>query len=230
MTTDPLPESDPLPKHVTIWDFFRRNPASTTLILICIAVALWTQLGSSIDRVGWLTFVAISDSGESPGYLPGLIDGQVWRVLTPIFIHFGLIHLVFNMMWLYELGGIIEAKWTSRRLLILVAVIGSISNAAQFVVNGDFTHGIRFSNALSGGMSGVVYGLFGYIWIRSRREPTLGIHLNQQTVLMMMGWLVFCMTGLLGHIGNTAHAVGLLLGIVAGFMSVKDPNRTDRAL
>ena len=222
MTTDQLPDSEPLPQHLTLWDFIGSHPASTTLMLISLAVAFWTQLGSSISRDGWLTFVAISDLVENQGYLPGLTDGQLWRIITPIFLHFGIIHLVFNMMWLYDLGGIIETKWSSRRLLILVAVIGSISNAAQFVINGDFTHGIQYANALSGGMSGVVYGLFGYIWIRSLREPSLGLHLNRQTVVMMMGWLVFCMTGLMGYIGNTAHAVGLLVGIGAGFIRARD--------
>ena len=225
MLNDQSSDSEPSSQHLTLWDFVHRNPMSTSLILISIAIAFWTQLGSSINRVGWLTFVTISDSVVSQGYLPGLVDGQLWRIITPIFIHFGIIHLVFNMMWLYDLGGIIETKWSSIRLLILVAIIGSISNAAQFVINGDFTHGIQYANALSGGMSGVVYGLFGYIWIRSIREPSLGLHLNRQTVIMMLGWLVYCMTGLMGYIGNTAHAVGLLVGIGAGLIAARDPHR-----
>ena len=191
------------------------------LLLACLLVAFWTRLGDNLEAVRWLTFIDLFPVAESAGPFPGLADGQAWRLLTPMLIHFGIVHLVFNLMWLHDLGRTIEGRWRTRQFALLVALIALFSNAAQFAVNWDFTNGIHVGNALSGGMSGVVYGLFGYVWIRGRLDPSLGLRLDPQTVVLMLGWLVFCMTGLMGHIGNTAHLVGLLVGIAAGFAGAR---------
>ena len=224
MSADPAEEQGQPPGSVSLWEAVRRTPATAGLIVVCAVVALWTGLGSSLEAVRWLTFVDLIDTGAS---FPGLADGQAWRLLTPIFIHFGIVHLIFNLMWLFDLGGVIEARWRSFHFLRLVVIIGVIANAAQFAVNWDFAHGVRYANALSGGMSGVVYGLFGYVWIRGRREPSLNVRLHQQTVVLMLGWLVFCMTGMMGYIGNTAHAVGLLVGVLAGLVDSRTAKRTE---
>lgn len=214
---DSAPTHDPRPP--TVWEFIRRNPATTALIAASIAVACWTRLGDSLEKVRWLTFVDLQTAAVGASTLPGLADGQAWRLVTPILIHFGIVHLVFNMMWLYDLGGMIEGRWRSRHFVCLVAAIAIIANAAQFSVNWDFQHGVRTANVLSGGMSGVVYGLFGYLWVRGRREPSLGMRFNQQTVVLMLGWLVFCMTGMMGYVGNMAHLTGLIVGMAAGLIA-----------
>ncbi len=106
-------------------------------------------------------------------------------------------------------------------MLLLVLVAAVLSNLAQFLVNWDFKNGLHYANALSGGMSGVVYALLGYVWIRGRFDPSAGIRLPQSLVLFMLGWLVFCMTGILGHIGNSAHAVGLVVGMGCGWIAAQ---------
>jgi GlpG protein len=82
-------------------------------------------------------------------------------------------------------------------------------NLAQF-----YMHGPMF-----GGMSGVVYGLLGYIWIRGKMDPGSGLYLHPSTVWMMIIWFVLCVAGLFGAIANTVHAVGLGLGMAWGFLS-----------
>ena len=67
-----------------------------------------------------------------------------------------------------------------------------------------------------GGMSGVVYALFGYVWMKGRYEPEQGMILHPSTVQTMLLWLVLCMTGFLGNIANAAHVVGLVAGILFG--------------
>jgi GlpG protein len=217
MEAKPL-EDHPISAHPpTIWQFMRYHPVTTGLILVCMGVAVWTQLGRSLTEVRWVTFVDLVDDPASTGFFPGWAEGQWWRGITPIFLHFGIVHIVFNMLWLYDLGGAIEARWRGLHLAVLVVLCGMIANAAQYFLNWDLQGGFTQWNALSGGMSGVVYGLFGYVWMRGRREPSLGLQLNQQTVLLMLGWLVVCMTGMIGNIANTGHLVGLLVGIAAGF-------------
>ena len=70
-----------------------------------------------------------------------------------------------------------------------------------------------------GGMSGVVYGLLGYVWIRGKFDPGSGLYLHSYTVTMMIIWFVACLTGVLGPIANTAHAAGLVMGMAWGYLS-----------
>ena len=68
-------------------------------------------------------------------------------------------------------------------------------------------------------MSGVVYGLLGYVWMKGKFDPSSGLFVHPQTVTMMLIWLVLCMTPVIPHIANTAHAVGLAVGVATGFLS-----------
>ena len=88
-------------------------------------------------------------------------------------------------------------------------MIAAGSNVAQF-----YHHGPVF-----GGMSGVVYGLLGYVWLRGKFDPASGLFVHSSTVTMMLIWLVACYVGLLGNIANTAHLVGLLMGAAWGYLS-----------
>ena len=106
-----------------------------------------------------------------PG-LPEVRRGQVWRLFTPMFLHFDILHILFNMLWLRDLGSMIEARKTSWLLLLLVLVIAGTSNVAQYLVSGP----------AFGGMSGVVYGLLGYIWMQGRFNPASRLSLQPQTV------------------------------------------------
>jgi len=195
---------------------------TTALIAASIVVAIVSGLGSDLEVLSWLTVADLHGTDRSIlGGLSAIENGQIWRLLTPIFIHFGILHILFNMMWLLDLGGLIERRWSTRTLVLLVLISGVVANVAQFVINGDLRNGVRTANALSGGMSGVVYALLGYLWIRGRLEPAAGIRLSRQTLVMMIGWLLLCCTGLMGHVGNMAHAAGLLVGFTMGWVAGK---------
>jgi GlpG protein len=210
----------------------QRAPLTWILIALCVIVAIITWLGEDLRRVAWFTFAdfQISPDGRSiaSSWPDDLISGQIWRPISPIFLHFGFLHIVFNMMWLKDLGGAIEFRQSSRFLFWQVLVIGVLSNVAQFWVNYDFQRGLRLGpQPMFGGMSGVVFGLLGYLWIRGRRDAAYGLVLNSNTVVMMLGWLVLCFAGVVGSIANTAHAVGLLAGMMWGAWSSR-PSRLER--
>ncbi len=132
--------------------------------------------------------------------------GQIWRLVTPIFLHFGPIHLIFNLFWLRDLGSAIERRKKWWFLLLLVLVSAVVSNVAQSIASGP----------TFGGMSGVVYALFGYIWMKGKFEPWEGLGVPPNTVTVMLVWLAICYTGLVGPIANTAHVVGLVVGALIG--------------
>ena len=147
-------------------------------------------------------------------YIPELRRGQLWRLVTPIFIHYGILHLVFNLFWLRDLGSAIEGRKGWLWLLMIVLVTAVLSNVGQFAWSG-WPH--------FGGMSGVVYGLFGYCWIKARLQPHEQFWLDSQTVTIMLAWLVLCMTGYLGPIANAAHVVGLIVGCAFAYGAYLSP-------
>ncbi len=145
--------------------------------------------------------------------LPEIQAGEIWRIITPIFLHFGIFHIVFNMMWTWELGRIIESKQGGLLLALVCLLSGALSNLAQYWVSGP----------VFGGMSGVVYALFGYVWIQGLTNPWFGIRLNPAIVKLMLGWFVICWTGILEKlfdlgVANTAHTAGLGCGIVLSLL------------
>jgi GlpG protein len=185
---------------------------SITLIGISVVAALFTRLGNENGFVQPLSITQYQDDGEHirwNGGLPEVRRGQIWRLFTPMFLHFSILHILFNMLWLRDLGSMVEARKGSWRLLLLVLVLAGTSNFGQYLVSGPSF----------GGMSGVVYGLLGYVWMQGKFNPASRLSLQRQTVTFMIAWFFLCLTGLMGPIANAAHAVGLALGIAWGFLA-----------
>jgi GlpG protein len=196
----------------------RTPPGYLTLGLIgaSILVTYYSDMGLNrevTDRI----FIA-SEQSPPGSFLPEVFRGEVWRLFSPMFLHLSILHILFNMLWLYDLGSMVERRQSLQHLAILVVVLGLTSNLAQYL----------WSGPAFGGMSGVVYGLFGYVWLRGRFDPGSGLHAPPSSVPVMLVWLVLCMTGWLGPIGNASHLIGLVLGAAWGFVSAKWPLMTGR--
>ncbi len=151
----------------------------------------------------------ISAPGPQAGFLPEVFSGQVWRVITPIFLHFTLLHIFFNMMWLRDLGALVEQVHGTAFFAALVLIFAIPSNLGQYIISGP-----NF-----GGMSGVVYGLFGFVWFRSKFDPRVQYGLPQFIVIMMVAWFFLGVFQIIGNIANVAHGVGFVLGMASGFLT-----------
>lgn len=193
-------------------------PRMTVLLIAAsVLISVGSKFGDDESPVlQACTMASYERQGNYVTWRPALAEireGQVWRLVTPIFIHFGALHLLFNMMWMWSLGSAIELRrgWWRMALLVLFLAIGS--NLAQYgwvaARPGGFPPGF-------GGMSGVIAGLFGYVWIRSRVDPASGFFMDTGTVYFMIGWLVICGLGWMGPIANAAHFGGLGLGCAMG--------------
>jgi rhomboid protease GlpG len=207
--------------------FLQHRPATDRTKYIDVRTEIFRRRGLSLVPVTCLFIglsVAVTLLAHVPGWTPVISKlyfstyygkafpeiraGEVWRLVTPIFLHGGLLHLLFNMLWLYQLGGQIERQESSRSVTVMVLVFAIICNTAQYLVSGP----------LFVGMSGVVYGLLGYIWMMTRFQVGTRYMLSEQTVTFMLLWLGLCLVGLIPHVANTEHVVGMLLGVAWGFV------------
>ena len=119
------------------------GPLTTTIIAASVLLWLGKEFGGNRDFWNFLYISEYDAAGiiERLRYgLPEIRHGQVWRVFTPIFIHASLassisiLHILFNMLWLKDLGSMVEARQGWLRLALLVVVISAASNLAQFSV------------------------------------------------------------------------------------------------
>jgi GlpG protein len=186
------------------------GPLTFALIVLCVVVFAWSRFAKDLPAIHAL-FISEQFSGHRSldSLLPEVRHGQIWRLFTPVFIHLSFWHILFNMLWLRDLGSMIEGRQGTLQLALLVLVLAGLSDFGQYYVSGP----------IFGGMSGVVYGLLGYIWIRGKFDPGCGLFLHPSTVNMMLIWFVLCYTDLLGPVANTAHAVGLVTGMAWGYLS-----------
>lgn len=228
-------------KHVdvrTSWSGVkvRPTPVAYALIAICLIVGVLTRFsmsatkGTAFDVAEALRFqpiTAVLDPQDSDYFrddvghgrprtmFSSIAHGQVWRLVTPIFLHGDLLHLAFNLMWLVALGRLIEARKGS--LFFLLLVLG----AAAISCTGEALWTVYGPNKLGfvgfGGMSGVNYALFGYAWIKGRFQPYELIGVSPQTVGLMLAWLVLCIIGVIPDVANAAHVAGLAVGVAVGY-------------
>ncbi|WP_299236476.1 rhomboid family intramembrane serine protease [uncultured Halomonas sp.] len=199
----------------TLLSVWRQAPLTTATLGLCLLVfAAMALFGDLVIALLAIVPLGISPAGTlSVGSLSDVLaSGQVWRLLSPAFLHFGWMHLIFNMLWLWYFGRQVEALQGSRRMLTILLAAGIGANLAQYAAG----------TALFGGMSGVDFALLGYVWLMSRRAPGSGFFVPQMLVVFMLGWMLFTMTDMattvgFGNVANEAHLGGLVVGLALGW-------------
>lgn len=218
LPTDDHPRQ-PLPKGPGPKQF----PVTLVLLLLSAAGALigMNLLGGNL--IPWLTFQPLELSAGRPefgSWGEAMARGELWRLLTPAFLHFSAFHILFNGLWIWELGRRLEAVLGPWHYLLFALGTAVAANLAQF------TSG----PSVFGGMSGVVYALIGFIWMRQKFSPHPILAVPPGIIGFMLVWLVICFTGIVdrfigGSIANGAHLGGLLAGMAWGILTSKTQAR-----
>jgi len=135
-------------------------------------------------------------------------QGQPWRLVTSALPHGGIFHLLFNLYWLWTFGTLVEQRFGELKTLGMFVLFAAGSGAAEYAF---LAGGI--------GLSGVVYGLFGFLWILTRRDPRFRNVIDQHTRRLFVGWFFLCIlltiVGIM-LIANIAHGMGAVLGVMLG--------------
>lgn len=205
------------PSNLRTLQFFQ-DIKSTPVVTILIVLSI---IGTFLTQTRWgsayLSFVSFQDFTATK-FVPladSLLAGEIWRLLTPVFIHFGLFHVLFNSLWMWDFGRRLESLLGTRHFLLFFILCGIASNIAQFLWSGS---------AIFGGMSGVVYALVGFIAVRQKIAPHPLIAVPPALIGFMLFWLVLCMTGVVdyfiaGSVANAAHVGGLIAGALYAYIT-----------
>lgn len=179
------------------------------LIVVNIGVFLiFTLLGKSEDVLFMRQYGAM--------YEPYVVEGhEYYRLLTSIFLHFGIEHLLNNMVMLGALGFHLEPEIGRLRFLLVYFLSGIGGNVCSLLVNvwlGDVV--------VSAGASGAVFGLTGaLLCVVIRNKGRIG-RLNKKRVLILVLLSIYIGLTTAG-VDNAAHIGGLVCGFVLeGFLGM----------
>jgi len=186
-----------------IWT--RRTPMTKAFLAINIIVFLLMAFaGGSTNQTTLMAF-GVKSNAE-------IAQGQWWRFITPIFIHIGLLHLLFNSYALWIVGPQVEKLYGSASFVVLYVLTGIVGVAGSY-----FYH----PNSISAGASGAIFGLFGVLLVFGLRYRDAIPHDFKRAV--GTGVLpVIVINLIIGFtipaIDNSAHIGGLLAGAVLALL------------
>ncbi|MDE1350720.1 rhomboid family intramembrane serine protease GlpG [Vibrio aestuarianus] len=173
----------------------KAGPLTLGVMSVCLVIFTLQQFGLANEVFSALHFPAVTGQ-----------QWQIWRWFSHALLHFSVLHIVFNLLWWWQLGGDIEKKLGSFKLGQLFLLSAALSGAAQYWVEG----------ANFGGLSGVVYALVGYLWMLDWRAPNVGLQMPKPLIGFMLVWLVLGFIQPFMAIANSAHLAGLVAGVALG--------------
>ena len=175
-----------------------------SVFIICWGVFLFSLAGWAREIFQQLQFYSHLSANE--------LFSEPLRLLGPAFFHFSWLHIVFNTMWWWQLGGSIEKNLGKITLINLFLISAIASNLGQFLVSGP-----QF-----GGLSGVVYGVVGFVWWMGWLAPQRGLFLSKSIIGFLLFWLALGYTDILPiNMANTAHLLGLISGCLFALWTIK---------
>ena len=188
---------------------------------VTVLICLMSMAGFALLQLQWWPIISLlSFQGLSveDGFLivnqkyqvwQLLKQGEVWRLFTPIFLHFGFLHIIFNLVLFVFFARQIEQKEGSFNLLSHILILALISNLAQFWFSAD---------QLFGGLSGVVYGVMAYCWLINILRKQMFFVVPQGLMVASIIMIALSLLGMFSLFGmsiaNWAHILGLLTGLL----------------
>ncbi|MCC3702756.1 rhomboid family intramembrane serine protease GlpG [Rouxiella badensis] len=194
-------------ERYSYWQRIRSQagPLTMTVMVICILVYILQQIYGDQTVMEWLAWPA-----DRSQY------SELWRWFTPAFLHFSILHILFNLMWWWYLGGPVEKRLGSGKLFTIALISALLSGWGQSL----------FSGIYFGGLSGVVYALMGYVWLTGELKPERQLSLPRGLMVFAIAWLALGYFNVMGlAIANAAHVFGLAVGLIMAFCDTRTPRK-----
>ena len=183
------------------------QPIITMLLIVLSVVFTAAYWYANYDKTSPIR--GIANIGVVPA--ADIWDGKYWALITCMFPHINIIHIVFNMMWTWRLGAAIEKEMHPVAYLLFVIAATVLGSGVQLCIAGQT--GI--------GMSGVVYAMFGLMWAGRGASVTWRSLASRDNLNLFLGWGVLCIATTYLNImpvANGAHFGGLVIGLCVGFL------------
>jgi membrane associated rhomboid family serine protease len=204
-----MSSSEPSPEAAPIFVEAGSNPSApaskpviTVALIALSAIATWLWKNAGEDYIAWRW-------AQDVELWRGM---KLWTLFTSLFVHGDLLHLLFNSYWCWHLGRSIESEIPRPRFLLLVVGATLLGSLAELAISGQT--GI--------GMSGMVYGLFGFMLVMRDQHPAFRRAIDARTIRLLTGWLVLCFAVdamNIMRVANFAHVGGFVSGMLAGLAS-----------
>jgi GlpG protein len=175
------------------------------LVGLCVLVTLAFHTSQQMPGTLWFR---IGRFGVLPS--EAIWEGNYLALFTCVFVHGDILHLLFNTLWLLQLGRILELTLSPMEYALFFLTATIAGSGAELAVSGQT--GI--------GASGVVYGMFGLLWAGRGHSPLWRAVATRDNLRLFILWGVFCVfatwAGFM-HIANAAHGAGFLFGLSVGW-------------
>ncbi|MGH7267292.1 MAG: rhomboid family intramembrane serine protease [Candidatus Rokuibacteriota bacterium] len=204
---------------------FGRGSVTTAVVIACVALyvaSLAWDPPAALRMRGPFDLLAPSDRALDALGMTGAwawLRGRWWTLLTAVYLHGSLLHLLFNVLWIRQLGPAVEQLYGPARLVVIFTSAGALGFAASTL----------FGVSATVGASGAIFGLLGALVVFGRRRGGVfgGLVLRQYgqwaLVLFILGFVM-------PRVDNLAHAGGFAGGYLAGLLLAFQERRAERGL
>ena len=172
-------------------------------VLVFVATVVLGGVHAAVGSGSGLMFAPVTRlSGLLGVYSPAVARGEYWRLVTAMFVHFGVVHIALNMAWLWVLGRDLERTLGRIRFTTLYLVCGVGGNVAGYLFSSI--------TSVSGGASGAIYGLVAAMVLVHHKQGQFNSGLIALIVIFLVWTFVVSNISIFGHLG------GLVTGVLAG--------------
>lgn len=185
---------------------WKKCKLTSLMIAICIIIYIITVFSFGRETMSSTQAILVG------GFNPLLIDynHEYWRFITANFIHFGIVHLLINCYSLYNIGAFLERTFKPKQYAFILLISAIFTNLLTYIVYLLFNIGIY---SISGGISGVIFGLLGALCVIAYRYKGIYYHIYRQLLPNIL--LMFVISILLPNISLWGHLGGFIGGIIA---------------
>ena len=185
-------------------DFIRLYPIVSIIIAINILVYLFYTVGVLLHLESWVNIIGLTAGSN----LHVKLAHQWWRLITPIFIHLGFLHMFFNSFSIFLFAPALESLLGKWKFIIAYLGSGILANVLQLFFGEPVLQYV--------GASGAIFGLFGiFLFIIALRGYLLDKNSRQMILVILViniAWTIFFPS----NIDVLGHLFGLLAGFVLG--------------
>ena len=183
----------------------RGGPLTLSIFAVCVLVYVLMNIIGAQAVLSWLAWP-----------YDYTLRFEVWRYFTPAVMHISLGHIIFNLLFWWYLGGMVEKRLGSEKLLVITLISALLSGFFQFKLAGPWF----------AGLSGVVYALIGYVWLLGERDPQRAVYLPRGLAIFIIVMLIvewFTLSD--SDISTGAHTAGLLTGLAMAMVDTMNARK-----